>query len=93
MLALALAQGALDLAVPVAWATYADIGGRFGSTATGFMNTASSLSAMVSPVSGAWLASRFGSFHAMFVVAAAVYVLGGLLWLLIDPSKTLEGEQ
>jgi ACS family glucarate transporter-like MFS transporter len=92
MLALAFAQGALDLAVPVAWATCADIGGRFGGTATGFMNTASSLSAMVSPVSGAWLSSRFGSFHAMFVVAAAVYVFGGLLWLLIDPSHNLEGK-
>ena len=90
MLCLAFAAGALDLAVPVAWATCADVGGRFGGTATGFMNTASSISAMVSPVSGAWLANTFGSFRAMFVVATVVYVIGGLLWLSIDPAGTLE---
>jgi len=76
---LTLSQGALDLAVPVAWATCVEIGGEDAGTATGFMNTASSLSGILSPVTGAWLAVAFGSFHAMFLTASAIYVFGGLM--------------
>lgn len=46
---LAFAQGAQDLTVPVAWATCIDVSHRYGGTATGFMNTASSISAMIHP--------------------------------------------
>ena len=52
---MAVAQGSQDLTLPVAWATWVDVGGRFGGTATGFMNTASSISAMISPLAAAWL--------------------------------------
>ena len=86
---LAFAQGAQDLTLPVAWATCVDFGGRYGGTATGFMNTASSLSAMISPISAAWLTQTFGSFNATFAVAAFVYFVGALLWFLIDPAKRL----
>ncbi len=91
VLCLAFAQGAQDLTLPVAWATCVEIGGAFGGTATGFMNTASSLSAMISPVSAAWLAETFGSFHAMFLVATVIYVIGGLLWLAVDPHERISG--
>ncbi len=91
ILCLAFAAGSLDLAVPVAWATCAGVGGRFGGAATGFMNTGSSISAVLSPLSGAWLANHFGSFRAMFVVATVIYIIGGLLWLAIDPARQLEG--
>lgn len=89
---MAVAQGAQDLTLPVAWATCVDIGGRFGGTATGFMNTASSISAMISPIAAAWLQEFFGSFHAMFVSATIVYFIGGLLWLAIDPEDRLVPE-
>ncbi|MBK9171339.1 MAG: MFS transporter [Bryobacterales bacterium] len=89
VLCLAVASGAHDLALPVAWATVTDVGGRFGGTTSGFMNTASSLSAMLSSVSAAWLAAAFGSFDAMLAVASGVYVVGGLLWLLIDPTRPI----
>jgi MFS family permease len=84
---LVIAAGAHDLTVPVAWATCVDAGGRFGGTAAGFMNMASSLSGMVAPVSAAWLSEQFGSFHAVFGVAAAIYVVGGLLWFVIRPEE------
>ena len=60
----ALASGAHDLTLPVLWATTTDAGGRFGGTASGFVNFASSLSGMLAPLSAAWLESVFGSFHA-----------------------------
>ena len=87
---LTLAQGALDLALPVAWATCLSIGGRYGGTATGFMNTASSISAVLSPISAAWLVEIYGSFRAMFVVSFVVYVIGALLWLKIDPRRSID---
>ena len=47
---LALASGAHDLTLPVLWATTTDAGGRFGGTASGFVNFASSLSGMLAPL-------------------------------------------
>lgn len=87
VLYLAFAQGAHDLALPVAWATVVEVGGRLGGTTSGFMNMASSISAMVSSVSAAWIASTFGSFHAMLAAAAVTYFIGALLWLRIDPTR------
>ena len=85
---LALASGAHDLTLPVLWATTTDVGGRFGGTASGFVNFASSLSGMLAPLSAAMLERTFGSFHAVFYTAAAMYLLGAALWLIIDPQKS-----
>lgn len=81
------ASGAHDLTLPVLWATCTDLGGRFGGTASGWMNLASSLSGMVAPLASSELEKAFGSFNTTFYVAAAFYVIGGTLWFLIDPRK------
>jgi MFS transporter, ACS family, glucarate transporter len=86
---LILASGAHDLTLPVLWATTTDAGGRFGGTAGGFVNFASSLSGMLAPLSAAMLERAFGSFHAVFYAAAAMYLAGAALWLIIDPRKSL----
>jgi MFS family permease len=86
---LVLASGAHDLTLPVLWATTTDAGGRFGGTAGGFVNFASSLSGMLAPLSAAMLERAFGSFHAVFYAAAAMYLIGAALWLIIDPRKSL----
>ncbi len=86
---LAFAQGAQDLTLPVAWATCVDVGRHSGGATTGFMNTASSLSAMLSPISAAWLQQTFGSFNAMFATAVVVYFAGAVMWFLIDPEEPL----
>lgn len=86
---LALASGAHDLTLPVLWATTTDAGGRFGGTAAGFVNFASSLSGMLAPLSAAFLERLFGSFHSVFYAAAAMYLLGAVLWLYIDPRESL----
>jgi MFS family permease len=77
------------MTLPVLWATTTDVGGRFGGTASGFVNFASSLSGMLAPFSAALLESIFGSFHAVFYAAAALYLLGAALWLIIDPRKSV----
>jgi len=90
---LVLASGAHDLTLPVLWATTTDAGGRFGGTAGGFVNLASSLSGVLAPLSAALLERAFGSFHAIFFVAAAMYLAGAALWLIIDPQKSLHAEK
>ncbi len=84
---LAFASGAHDLTLPVVWATCTDLGGKFGGTAGGWVNLASSLSGMLAPVASASLAQWFGSFSAVFWVTTSLYIVGALLWLLIDPRK------
>ncbi len=90
VLCLAFAQGAHDLALPVAWATVVDVGGRYGGATSGFMNMASSVSAMFSAYSAAWLADTFGTFHTMLAAAAVTYLVGALLWMRIDPTKAVD---
>jgi MFS family permease len=87
---LALASGTHDLTLPVLWATTTDAGGRFGGTAAGFVNFASSLSGMLAPLTAAALERAFGSFHAVFYAAAGMYLAGAALWLIIDPKKSLK---
>lgn len=91
ILCLAFASGAHDLTLPVLWATSTDIGGKFGGTASGWVNFASSLSGMLAPIAASELQQFFGSFNATFYVAASVYVIGGALWLFIDPRKKAIG--
>ena len=90
---LALASGAHDLTLPVLWATTTDAGGRFGGTAAGFVNFASSLSGMLAPLTAAGFERAFGSFHAVFYAAAGLYFLGAMLWLIIDPRRSLPPER
>ena len=90
ILCLMLADFGMDLAVPVAWAGCLEAGGNFGGTATAFMNTASTISAFISPLATAWMYSRFGSFRAMLMSAGAVYLIASLLWLKIDPTQSLD---
>lgn len=82
---LALASGSHDLTLPVLWATTTDAGGRFGGTAGGFINLASSLSGVLAPLMGAMFERAFGSFHAVFWIAAGLYLFASVLWLFIDP--------
>ena len=44
---------------------------------------------MLAPLSAAMLERAFGSFHAVFYAAAAMYLIGAALWLIIDPRKSV----
>lgn len=89
ILCLMLAEFGMDLAVPVAWAACLEAGKDFGGTTTAFMNTASSISAFISPLAAAWMFTRFGSFQAMLISAGAVYLVASVLWLRVDATQSL----
>jgi MFS family permease len=86
---LTLASGAHDLTLSVMWSTAVDAGGKFGGTAGGFINVGSSISGMLAPLTAAGVESVFGTFHAVFWIAAGLYFFAACLWLFIDPRKRI----
>jgi len=87
---LVLASSAHDLTLPVLWATCTDAGGKFGGTSSGFVNFASCISGVTAPLAAAQLSHVFGSFNGVFYVAAALYLIGGMLWLFVDPRRSID---
>lgn len=84
---LALAYGASDLALPVAWAVCLDVGGRHTGTVTAAMNTAGQLGAFCTTVCFGYLVTAFGSYNAPLIPIALMSAFGALAWLQIDATK------
>ena len=87
--ALALSFGAADLIVAVCWATCLDIGREHAGTVSGTMNSLGQIGGLLAPVTVGWLVQTFGSWQLPLLIAAAYYVVSGLLWLVIDAEKPL----
>jgi MFS family permease len=92
MVVLGLASFANDLAMPTSWATCMDVGGRFAGTLSGSMNMMGALTAGVAPIVVGYLLAWTGrNWSVTFYLSAAVYALGALCWLFIDPTRRVEG--
>ncbi len=90
MLAMGMASFANDLAVPVAWHSCMDLGGKFSGTVSGAMNTMGNLAAFVAPVLGGFLLDRtHGDWNMFLYVMAAVYVAGAACWPFIDTDTPI----
>jgi MFS family permease len=89
-LLLALALACADLALSACWAVCLDTGARYAGVVTGFMNTFGNLGGFVGPLVVGYAVDRGNSWTVPFTITAAVYGLGALLWLAIDPSRPLD---
>ncbi len=89
---IALALASADLGLAAAWAVCLDVGRRHAGVVTGAMNTFGNLGGMFAPLVVGTVVQRFGSWTVAFQVSAAIYAMGALLWLLIDPTRRLSGE-
>lgn len=87
--AIALSAFFNDLALSACWAACIDIGRSFAGTVSGCMNTFGNLGGALSPLVVGVVLQRAGSWHVAFYAAAAMYVVGALLWLRINPLETL----
>jgi ACS family glucarate transporter-like MFS transporter len=87
---LAMALGSADLALSAAWAVCLDAGARYAGVVTGFMNTFGNLGGFAAPLVAGFAVQRWGSWDATFAVTAAIYAVGALLWLAIDPDRRLD---
>jgi MFS transporter, ACS family, glucarate transporter len=91
MIAMGLASFSLDLALPGCWNTCMDVGGRYAGTLSGSMNMAGNIAGGVAPVVLGYILQSTGhNWLITFWVSAAIYILGGLCWIWIDPVTPLE---
>jgi ACS family glucarate transporter-like MFS transporter len=91
MLAMGMASLCNDLTMPGTWNTCMDIGGKFAGTVSGSMNMMSGIGASIAPlVVGFILDHTNRNWSLTFWISGAVYFLGGLCWLGIDPVTPLD---
>ena len=91
MVSMGLASFANDLAMPSSWSACMDVGGRFAGTLSGSMNMMGNFGGMAGPlVVGYILQFTNRNWEITFWISSAIYFLGGLCWLFIDPVTPLE---
>ena len=88
-LLLALTLGIADLNVSSCWSMCHDVGGDSAGTVSGAMNTFGNIGGAISPLVVGYAVQWWSSWTVPFLVTAVVYVTGGLLTLLIDPTRRL----
>ncbi len=84
---LACALAAVDLALSACWAVCLDIGRNHAGVVTGYMNTVGNLGGLVTPLVFGYAVERLGSWTLPFVITSAVYAVGAIAWLFIDPRS------
>ena len=76
---------AADLTMASSWSLCHDVGGARAGAVTGAMNTFGNIGGAISPLVVGYAVQWWHSWTVPFLVTAAVYVVGGLLTLAIDP--------
>jgi MFS family permease len=77
---LSAAAGLGDIFLSAAWTSSLELGGESAAALSGFMNTASNLGAMFSPVLLGWARERSGSWNFSLTLAACATVLASVVW-------------
>ena len=90
-LILAAGAGTIYLSQSSFWSVSADIAGVRSGVVSGVMNSGAQIGGAVTASLTPYLAARFGWDFA-FVFAAVLVVMGGALWLFIDPERALVRE-
>jgi ACS family glucarate transporter-like MFS transporter len=85
---LACGAGALYLSQSSFWSVTADIAGPSAGTVSGVMNMIGQFGGVVAPSLTPLVAAHFG-WPAAFLVAAGLAVMGSLVWLAVNPERTL----
>ena len=88
-LLLALALASADFALSACWAVCLDVGATHAGVVTGFMNTSGNLGGLIGPLVVTLMVERWQSWTYVFYVTAAVYVMGAVAWLWIDPDRQI----
>ena len=79
-----------DFALPCSWASCMDVGGRFAGTFSGAMNMMGNLGGFIAPIATGYILDITGSWSLVFYISSAVYLLGALCWILLDPTTPLD---
>jgi MFS transporter, ACS family, glucarate transporter len=91
VLAIGMASFCNDLAMPGGWGACMDVGGKHTGSLSGSMNMMGNAGGAVAPMAVPLiLAATNNNWSINFYVFAAVYGLGALCWVFIDPVTPLE---
>jgi MFS family permease len=88
-LLLAFALASADFALGACWAVCLDVGASHAGVVTGFMNTFGNLGGLVGPLVVGYMVERWASWTYPFYITAAVYVLGAIAWLAVNPHRRI----
>jgi MFS family permease len=90
MIAMGLASFSLDLALVICWDTAMHIGGSFAGTVSGAMNMAGQIGGAVGPIAVGYILQYLNrDWMLVFWISAAIYFLGGICWMWIDPVTVI----
>jgi len=84
--------GVMDLMLPAAWAMCMSLGGQFGGTATGMMNTAGNLGGWVCTVAFGYLVEMTGDYNLPIRVIAGMVLVAAGLFALVDCTRGLQDD-
>jgi MFS family permease len=79
-----------DFALPCAWGACMDVGGRFAGTFSGAMNMMGNLGGFLAPIVTGYILDMTGSWRLVFSLSSAVYLVGAVSWILLDPVTPLD---
>ncbi|WP_213981021.1 MFS transporter [Sphingomonas sp. dw_22] len=77
----------MDLMLPAAWAMCMAIGGRYGGTASGVMNTAGNLGGFICSVAFGYMVTATGNYDLPLQGVAAMVLIAAGIFVLIDCTK------
>ncbi len=92
-LLLALALGLQTTTISAAWSVCLDVGRRNAGVVTGFMNTVGNIGGAIAPIVVGYTVKEWNSWTLPFYIMAGVFVFGVLMWLLVDPNRSVLEEQ
>jgi len=78
-----------DISLASCWAVCMDVGHELAGTVSGCMNMWGNLAGFVAPPITGYLVKHFGNWNTPIVVSSVIFFLGALLWLRIDPTKSV----
>ncbi len=90
MIAMGFASFSNDLVMPPAWGACMDVGGKYVGTLSGSMNMMGNLGGALGPVVVGYVLSVSNNWALTFYISAAVYLLGTICWMFIDPVTPLD---
>ena len=85
---LSLGAGWLYFTVGAYWSSTSDLSKVHAGSLSGLMNTGANIGGAISPTVTPWIAEQWG-WPVSLGVAAAIALIGGILWLKVDPGKGL----
>jgi len=81
--------GVMDLMLPSAWAMCMSIGGQFGGTATGVMNTAGNLGGWFCTVAFGYVVGATGDYNLPLRAVAVMVLVAAVIFSRIDCTRGL----